>query len=55
MNRLNKQVGYNRYKAVVIKKNLKGRERALAWERGRVSGIKKASGGKRMSHHSRPW
>lgn len=55
VNKWNRQAGYKRYKAYVVKRNLKGRTRALQWEAGRVAGVKKASRGKRMSRHHRPW
>ncbi|MDA7025191.1 hypothetical protein PJ311_01045 [Bacillus sp. CLL-7-23] len=54
-NKWNKKHGYKRYKPYVVKRNLRGRERALMRERGRVFSVKRASRGKRMSKHSRPW
>ncbi|EAG0756258.1 hypothetical protein A7X98_03155 [Listeria monocytogenes] len=43
VNKWNKQAGYQKYHARVVKKSLKGRQKALNWEQGRVTRIGKAN------------
>ncbi|RFU62578.1 hypothetical protein [Bacillus sp. V59.32b] len=52
VNKWNKQAGYKKYSARVVKRNIRGRERALNWERGRSIAVRKAGG--KMYRHSRP-
>jgi len=52
VNAWNKAVGSKRYKAVVIKKNLRGRLKAKRWEQGRVDSV--YLGGGKMRRHRLP-
>lgn len=52
VNRWNKTMGYNKYAARVVKKNVSGRSRILNWERGGATATIRASGN--MSIHKRP-
>ncbi|WP_304528548.1 RHS repeat-associated core domain-containing protein, partial [Anoxybacillus sp. UARK-01] len=48
----NKKMGYQRYYARIVKKNIYGREKALKWERGRAYAVRNAGGN--MYLHVRP-
>lgn len=52
VNKWNTEVGYQKYRARVVKKNIANREKALAWERGRSNAVRKAGGN--MYRHDRP-